>query len=164
MAAFSGIENRQSKISTFGNGYQRLTALLDGIAPEATSFRSRQDVWSINEMVIHLADLEAAAYLNFRVAVAEPTEGIVAFDKDLWAESLGYYSQPIDASLKLFRLLRASNYLLLKNIPQDAWLNTVNDPESGQITLEDLLDLYQNHFDRVMREIQNNADDWAKHS
>lgn len=113
-------------------------------------------------MVIHLADLEAAAYVNFRRAVAEPTDTIVAFDKDLWAESLGYYGQPYGASVKLFRLLRASNYLLLKNISQDVWLNTVNYPDNGQISLEDLLDLYEHHLYKVIEEIGNNREAWNK--
>ncbi|MBX7107442.1 MAG: DinB family protein [Chitinophagales bacterium] len=162
MTAFSSPEKRKSKISSFGNGYQHLTGLLQNIPEEVLSYRAHYDAWNINEMVIHLADLEATAYVNFRRAVAEPTESIMAFDKDLWVESLPYYNQPVEASLKLFRLLRASNYLLLKNISQDAWLNTVNYPDNGQISLEDLLDLYTGHFERVMREIQRNADDWQK--
>lgn len=163
MSAFSTPEKRKSKISSFGNGYQRLSDLLAGITEQIRSYRSHRDAWNINEMVIHLADLEGAAYMNLRRAVAEPTESIIAFDKDLWAESLSYYNQPIEASLKLFRLLRTSNYLLLKNLSQDAWLNTVNYPGHGQISLEDLLDLYQDHFDRVIREIESNVTDWIKH-
>ncbi|MBK9731805.1 MAG: DinB family protein [Chitinophagaceae bacterium] len=162
MSAFSTPEKRKSKINSFGNGYQRLSEMLHTIPEDVMSYRAHRDVWNINEMVIHLADLEAAAYVNFRRAVAEPTEDIIAFDKDLWAESLTYYNQPIDASLKLFRLLRTSNYLLLKNISHDGWLNTVNYPENGQITLEDLLDLYENHFETVIKEIQRNVDDRMK--
>src|SRR5580765_7863010 len=126
MTAFQDPEKRKEKIKLFGNGFQRLEEALSGIPESALNFRTRSDVWNINEMVVHLADLEAAAYVNFRKAIAEPTESILAFDKDLWAESLGYYGQPFDASLRLFRLLRASNYLLLKNISQDSWLHTVN--------------------------------------
>ncbi|MEO6442440.1 MAG: DinB family protein [Chitinophagales bacterium] len=164
MSAFSTPEKRKSKINSFGNGYQRLTQVLQNISEEVLLFRSRRDVWNINEMVIHLADLEAAAYVNFRRAVAEPTESIVAFDKDLWAESLTYYNQPLSASLKLFRLLRTSNYLLLKNLSQDLWLNTVNYPDNGQISLEDLLDMYERHFEKVIAEIHNNVNDWMTRS
>lgn len=162
MSAFSAPEKRKSKINAFGNGYKRLNGLLENISAEVLTYRSRSDVWNINEMVIHLADLEAAAYVNFRRAVAEPTESIFAFDKDLWAESLLYYNQPIAASIKLFRLLRTSNYILLKNLPKDAWLNTVNYPDNGQVTLEDMMDLYEGHFERVIKEISNNVDDWEK--
>ena len=160
MKGFSNSEKRKLKINSFGNGFRQLSLLLSTIDDAALTYRSKGDVWNISEMVIHLADLEATAYVNFRRAVAEPTEGIIAFDKDLWAEALPYYDQPMDASVRLFRLLRTSNYLLLKNISHDAWLHTVNYPEHGQISLEDLLDLYENHFERVMTEIQKNISEW----
>ena len=162
MTAFPDPERRKQKIKSFGHGYHRLEEVLQQIPGSAMGFRTRGDVWNINEMVVHLADLEAAAYVNFRRAIAEPTDNILAFDKDLWAESLEYYNQPFDASLKLFRLLRTSNYLLLKNISQDNWLHTVNYPDNGQISLEDLLDLYENHLGKVIAEIRHNAEAWEK--
>lgn len=162
MTAFPDPEKRKAKINSFGNGYKRLLEATEAVPEKALFYRSRRDVWNINEMVIHVADLEAVAYVNFRRAVAEPTEGILAFDKDLWAESLEYYGQPFDASMKLFRLLRASNYLLLKNISQDIWLHTVNYPDVGQISLEDLLDMYEQHLDKVIMEIGHNVEGWKK--
>jgi len=164
MTAFPDPEKRKLKIKSFGNGYQRLEDVVWLVPEEALFFRTRRDVWNINEMIIHLADLEAAAYVNFRRAVAEPTESIIAFDKDLWAESLGYYGQHFRSSMKLIRLLRASNYLLLKNISQDVWLHTVNYSEHGQISLEDLLDLYEQHHNKVITEINHNVEAWKKSS
>ena len=88
MKGFSNSEKRKLKINSFGNGFRQLSLLLSTIDDAALTYRSKGDVWNISEMVIHLADLEATAYVNFRRAVAEPTEGIIAFDKDLWAEAL----------------------------------------------------------------------------
>ena len=164
MTAFPDPETRKLKIKAFGNAYQKLEETVNSVPEDALFYRSRRDVWNINEMIIHLADLEAAAYVNFRRAIAEPTEVIMAFDKDLWAESLGYYNQPYQASMKLLRLLRTSNYLLLKNLSQDVWLHTVNYPEHGQISLEDLLDLYVQHHEKVISEIYHNVDTWKKKS
>ena len=147
------ISTREKKIQRFGSGFIRLTDELRQVPKEAIHFRTKKDVWNINEIVIHLADLEAGAYMNFRRAVAEPTQRIFAFDKDQWAESLAYYSHPFDSSLKLFRLLRANNYLLLKNLEELSWLHTVHYESHGQISLEDLLDMYEKHLDRAVHEI-----------
>ncbi len=160
MIASSDSHNRRAMLKLFGGGYHRLKEVLATVPKESLHFRSRRDVWNISEIIIHLADLEAVAYVNFRRAVAEPTDTIVAFDKDLWAESLAYYGQPFGSSIKLFRLLRASNYLLLKNLSEDVWLNTVNYPDNGQISLEDLLDLYENHLNKVIKEIIHNVESW----
>ncbi|MBA3648871.1 MAG: hypothetical protein H0W62_10050 [Chitinophagales bacterium] len=159
---FTSLLARKEKIKRFGNGYQLLQKVIQPLQREVLFFRARRNVWNINEIVIHIADLEAGAYVNFRRAIAEPTETIFAFDKDLWVESLGYYSQPLEASLKLFRLLRASNYLLLKNIPSDAWLNTVNYQRHGQISLEDLMDLYDQQLSKAFEEIEDIHSAWKK--
>lgn len=147
------ISTREKKVQRYGSGYTRLMEELNQVPADAILWRSKKDVWSINEIVIHLADLEAGAYVNFRRAVAEPTQRIFAFDKDLWAEQLPYYAQSHDTSLKLFRLLRASNYLLLKKMEEDSWLHTVYYEGHGLISLEDLLDLYDKHLDKAVHEM-----------
>src|SRR2546423_14135589 len=101
------ISTREKKVQRYGSGFIRLTDELRQVPKEAIGFRSKKDVWNINEIVIHLCDLEAGAYVNFRRAVAEPTQKIFAFDKDQWAESLFYYAEAFDSSLRLFRHLRA---------------------------------------------------------
>jgi len=147
------ISSRENKIKRYGSGFIRLTDELRNVPVETVSWRSKKDVWNINEIVVHLADLEAGAYVNFRRAVAEPTQRIFAFDKDLWAESISYYSQPYQGSLKLFRILRASNYVFLRSLDEDSWLHTVYYEGHGQIILEDLLDLYDKHLDKAVHEI-----------
>ncbi len=156
------ISTREKKIQRFGSGFIRLTDELRQVPKEAIDFRTKKDVWNINEIVIHLADLEAGAFVNFRRAIAEPTQKIFAFDKDQWAESLFYYSHPYDSSLKLFRFLRAGNYVLLKNLEERDWLHTVNYDGHGQILLEDLLDMYEKHLDKAIHEIALTAELYRK--
>ena len=156
------ISSRENKMHRYVSAFLRLTDERKQVPKEAIDWRSKKDVWSINEIVIHLADLEAGAYVNFRRAVAEPTQRIFAFDKDLWAESLPYYSQSHEASLKLFRILRASNYLLLKNLEEDAWLHTIYYEGHGQISLEDLLDLYDKHLDKAIHEVALTTELYSK--
>ena len=68
------ISTREKKIQRFGSGFIRLTDELREVPKEAFQYRTKKDVWNINEIVIHLADLEAAAFVNFRRAIAEPTQ------------------------------------------------------------------------------------------
>lgn len=147
------IATKEKKIQRYGSGYIRLTDELRQVPHEAIGYRTKKDVWNIKEIIIHLADLEAGAYVNFRRAVAEPTQKIFAFDKDQWAESLFYYGNSYYPSLRLFRMLRASNYVLMKNLEEHSWLHTVNYESHGQISLEDLLDLYEKHLDKAIHEM-----------
>ncbi len=156
------ITTREKKLQRYGDGYNRLLYELSQVPKDCFMYRQRPDEWSINEIVVHLADLETAAYVNFRRIIAEPTQRIFAFDKDLWAESLPYYGRALGPSLRLFRLLRASNYLLLKNMEPHFWLHTAYYENHGQITLEDLLDLYERHLDRAVHEIASISEVYAK--
>lgn len=158
------ITTRKEKLQLFGSGFMRLEEALNPVPEEAILFRTRKDVWNINEMLIHLADYEANAYIQLRRIVAESGIKYQEFNKDLWVESLNYYTQPYHTSLKLFRLLRASNYLLLKNADEDIWLHTVTHPEQGQIFLEDVVDLIDKNLNTVINLIEKNAADWRKAS
>lgn len=158
------ISTRKEKVQLFGTGYLRLAEALNSVPPEAILFRTRKDVWNINEMLIHLADYEANAYIQLRRIMAESGVKYQEFNKDLWVESLNYYTQPYNTSLKLFRLLRVSNYLLLKNADEDVWLHTVTHPEHGQIFLEDVADLIDQNLNTVITLIEKNAEDWRKTS
>jgi hypothetical protein len=158
------IPTRKEKLQVFGTGYQRLAKALDSVPPEAILFRTRKNVWNINEMLIHLADYEANVYIQLRRIVAESGVKYQEFDRDLWVESLSYYTQPFHASFKLFRLLRTSNYLLLKNAEEDVWLHTVTHPEHGQLFLEDVIDLIEANLNTVITLIEKNAEDWGKSS
>jgi hypothetical protein len=158
------IQTRKEKVQHFGTGYQRLAKALDSVPPEAILFRTRKNVWNINEMLIHLADYEANAYIQLRRIVAESGVKYQEFDKDLWVESLNYYTQPFHASFRLFHLLRTSNYLLLKNAEEDVWLHTVTHSEQGQIFLEDVIDLIETNLNTVITLIEKNADNWREAS
>jgi hypothetical protein len=88
----------------------------------------------------------------------------MAYNQDLWAKKLDYNNQNIDEALQLFKYLRSTTYTLLKEIPDDAWTNTVEHSENGIMTLEDWLETYDNHDMAHISQMKNNLKLWEKHA
>lgn len=144
---------RKLKLESFGHCYERLEAALSKTDRSKIKQHPNENDWSIHEVVIHLADIEANGYIRFRKAIAEPSKALSPFNPSLWCEELSYYEQDLNEALNIFKILRRSNYTLLKHLPDDSWLHTVHHPEHGLISTEDLLQIQDDHVNQQIERI-----------
>jgi len=144
----------KQKVDIFGRGYDELSAALKQIPREMWRRRPSPEQWSVHEIIVHLADSEANGYVRFRKGIAESGAPILAYDQVSWTEKLNYLDQNAEDSLELFKSLRNSTYAILKNLPDSTWQNTVNHPKRGIMTLENLLDLHNDHVSRHVGQIK----------
>jgi hypothetical protein len=61
----------------------------------------------------------------------------------------------VKQSLETFRRLRAENYELLKELPENAYGRTGNHTERGVITLGQMLEGYAGHAESHARQLQH---------
>lgn len=101
------------------------------------SFKPSPDRWSIHEIIVHIADSEANAYVNCRKLIAEPGKSIAAYDQDKWAAAFHHQEQSTEDALELFGRHRLSSYKLIKTLPGSVWLNPVGSLENETVTLHD---------------------------
>lgn len=150
----------QQKIDNYGRAYEKLVNTLEGIPREVWKYKPSQKEWSIHEVIIHLADIEANAVVRCLKGIAEPGGTIMPLDQDLWAERLYYHQQDADAALEVFRWLRIKHFQLLLMLPESTWQNAFNHPEGGLITLEQWLDNYSKHGDVHIAQIKRVYEQW----
>jgi hypothetical protein len=155
-------QERLSKIESYGQAYQRLVAGLKGFPREMWQFRSAPDLWTVHEILVHIADSEANSYVRCRRFIAEPGEGVMAYDEMGWARRLDYHARDPQEALELFRWLRQISYHLISTLPEKVWSNTVYHPESGVMTLEDWLDVYERHIPDHLAQMQEVYEEWLK--
>lgn len=106
------------------------------------------DGWSARMVVHHLADSETNSYLRLRRLLAEPAPTVIqGYDEARWAncETLGYEVLPVEASLEVFRAVRAASALLLDRVHPDDLERAGVHSESGEYTLRDWLRIYAEH-------------------
>jgi len=146
----------QKLLDVFLAGPKRLELAMEGLPADDWSAHPRPGKWSIQEIVLHLADAEIMGGARFRTALAEPGGRFVVYDQDTWASELGYVHASkrdvCDARL-LFAALRRSTGALLLALPPDAWHRSGTHPEWGTLTVRQLLMLFSDHSERHIEQI-----------
>ena len=101
--------------------------------------------WTPRMVIHHVADSEANSYVRLRRLLAEPAgTTIQGYDEAHWAEVL-HYDRPIEASLAVFRAVRAASAELLGTITDADLDRTGTHTDSGVYSLRDWLEIYAAH-------------------
>jgi len=153
---------RKEMIEQFGRGYDDLIDTLMEIPKEAWWFKSSDDKWSINEIIVHLVDSETHGYLRCRMALAESGHQIMAYNQQEWAARLNYNEKSTEDYLELFKWLRLTTYDLIAALPESEWEKYYMHPERGEETLEGWLTIYVNHVGGHIRQIKQNYEEWKE--
>ena len=153
---------RLKKIESYGTAYDQLLAALPQFPRDMWQYRAGPDSWTIHEIIVHIADSEANSYARCRRFIAEPGSTVMAYDEMAWARRLNYHAQSPEAAIGLFKLLRAASYELIKTVPEEVWANTIIHPESGVMTMDDWLDVYDRHVPEHIVQMQIVYAAWQK--
>jgi hypothetical protein len=153
---------RLQKIESYGAAYDKLMAALPHFPREMWQYRAKPEGWTIHEIVVHIVDSEANSYLRCRRFIAEPGLTVMAYDEMAWAQRLNYHAQSPEAALELFKQLRAASYQLIKILPEAVWANTIVHSESGVMTMDEWLDIYDRHIPEHIEQMQEVYTAWQK--
>ncbi len=149
-------------IEKYAAGYADLKKQLDEVPEEAIDFKPSEDAWSIREIVLHLTDSEAHAWVRGRKTVAESGTEICVYDQNVWVKELFYAQSDHEDALELFRLLRKNMASLLEKLPEETWHRYVIHPKTGKIKLYDWVILYTDHVASHIIQIHKNLYEYFK--
>jgi len=137
-------DERDQLIAEYKDGYSVLAAALLKITPEELDATLGPGQWSTRQIVHHLADSEMTAAVRFRLLVAEDHPAIKGYDQDVFSGRL-HYERPHEASLELFRAVRASTVELMGCLSEAEWLREGTHSEVGRFGLDTWLRIYAPH-------------------
>jgi hypothetical protein len=133
---------------------QRIASLVSGKDRERLMHRPAPDKWSVAEIVAHLADAEVATSWRLRQILSRNAVPIQAFDQNAWANAFDYAHRDPEASLELFRILRASNVALLQSVSRKLWDNYGVHEERGNESITHIVRLMAGHDLNHLRQIE----------
>ena len=133
---------------------ENLSKLLLGLDKQKLSKRPQPDKWSIAEILAHLADAEVVAAWRLRLVIGQNGATIQSFDQNVWADTFNYEHRDARVSLETFRVLRASNLLLLESIPEKFWENYGMHQERGKETVAHIVSMYAGHDLNHLRQVE----------
>lgn len=137
-------DQRSAKIARIAAFPPVLRQALAGLTDPQLDTPYRDGGWTVRQVVHHLADSHANAYLRFRWVVAEDNPTIKSYDQDVWA-TFADSRLPVEPSLAVIEGLHEKWAAFIESLPDDAWSRTALHPERGAIDLDDLLDVYSAH-------------------
>ncbi|HST04659.1 MAG TPA: DinB family protein [Chloroflexia bacterium] len=155
-------EERARIIEIFGNAYAELVHGIAAFPREMWDYRADFDPWTIQEIIVHIADSESNSFVRCRRLIAEPGSAVMAYNEEVWAKELNYAKQDADDALQLFRWLRGNTYNLIKTLPASTWANTVQHSENGIMSMDDWLDIYTAHVSDHLAQMKRIHEDWLK--
>lgn len=155
-------DERRHMLESFGRAPALLFAALRQFPKKMWLYKPMPERWSIHEIILHLADSEANSYVRCRRFIAEPGSLVFRIDAARWAGSLGYFHQSTREALEIIRRLRKMTHQLLITVPDSIWLNTVEHPRDGRISLEHWIGLEERHIPHHLQQMKANHEVWAK--
>lgn len=105
----------------------------------------RDGGWTVRQVVHHLPDSHANAYIRFKLALTEETPRIKPYDEARWAELPDGRTGPLAPSLSILDGLHARWTVLLRGMGDEDFQRTLEHPEHGVLTLDRLLGMYAWH-------------------
>jgi len=137
---------RMALIQHYRDGYRAVAEALARIPEnEMDLCRDPGDTWSPRRIVHHLADSEMTSALRLRRLIAEERPEIMAYDEQLWANSLYYDERPIGPSLDALAAARASTADILSRLTEAQWAREGTHSEVGGYSVETWLEIYAAH-------------------
>ena len=145
-------DQRTAKIARIAACPPALRAAVEGLSDEKLDTPYRDGGWTVRQVVHHVADSHANAYLRFRWVVAEDKTTIKTYDQDVWA-GFEDMQMPVAPSLTMLDGLHQRWVRFIETLPDEAWSRTAMHPERGEVSLEDFLNIYSEHGDKHVRQI-----------
>ncbi len=123
----------------------QFTVAIAALNEEQLHYKPNENEWSVHDIIIHMGDSEIGCFWRIRKTVAEENSLLPIYDEAAWQKNLAYEKQDRTLALNLFMALRTSTAALLRSLPDDAWQKTSTHPERGEMTLYDIFQLYVEH-------------------
>jgi uncharacterized damage-inducible protein DinB len=136
--------SRDEQIETLRQLPGKLRAAVDGLDDAQLDTPYREGGWTVRQLVHHIADSHANAYIRFKLALTEDSPTIKPYDEAAWA-LLPDSRMPVDVSLAFTEAVHGRLVALLESLSEADYQKTFRHPERGTVTLATNLAIYAWH-------------------
>ena len=145
LPATSLAADRAANIETLRMLPVRLRDAVSGLSDAQLDTPYRDDGWTVRQVVHHVADSHANAYIRCKLALTEDWPTVKGYDEAAWAELADSRLLPVDVSLALITALHYRWAVLLESLSDEDFQKGYEHPEYGSSTLVRALAMYDWH-------------------
>jgi uncharacterized damage-inducible protein DinB len=134
-------------IESFAAGGPTLRQAVQGLSREDLLARPGPGDWSIQELVIHVADSDDIAIDRMKRILTEDNPSLLNADENAYIARLLPEEQSLDDALTLFEVGRKQWSRVLRKLPDDAFARYGTHNRRGVLTLADMIEGYTRHVE-----------------
>ena len=138
-------------IEQFERGGEKLRRAIAGLSREDLLAFPVPGTWSIQQIVIHLADSELVGIDRMKRVIAEENPLLIGYDETKFSQRLFYEEQSAEGAVTLVDVSRREFAKVLRKLPADAFARTGIHNEVGKLTLGELVQKYVKHLDHHLK-------------
>jgi hypothetical protein len=143
--ASSMVGIRAAHIETLRLLPSRLRAAIAGLNETQLETPYREGGWTVRQVVHHVGDSHANAYIRFKLALTEDWPAIKPYDEAAWERLPDSRALPVENSLGFVEVLHGNWVALLDKLTDEDFRKGYVHPERGRQSLTDALALYDWH-------------------
>ena len=148
-------------IEIYAAGGQKLRTAVAGLSHDDLVAHPGPGAWSIQELVVHLADSDEIAVDRMKRIVTEDNPPLLYADETAYVERLFPDRQSLEDALTIFELSRRQWSRVLRLLPDDAFSRQGTHNRKGAVTLGGMVEGYIKHLDHHLAFLKANASGWA---
>ncbi len=131
----------------------QLEAAVRDLTPVQLTTRSLAGEWTVAQIVHHLADSHINAFVRVKLMLTEDRPTLKPYNQEAWAETAEAESAAIGGALDILRGLHERWVALFESLGDADWGRKALHPESGELTVDDILVTYANHGEAHLAQI-----------
>jgi hypothetical protein len=149
------VSERRAAIARVAALPAQVSVLVDGLSAEELTTAYDEGEWTIAQNVHHLCDSHMNSYVRCKLMATEEEPPLKPYDQDRWAALQDARAADLTASLALLSGLHARWVHFWETLPEDGWARTGLHASGKVVTLDDQLQLYaqhgEDHLDQMQR-------------
>jgi len=146
-------EARQAMLARLQQLPDAAEAAVRGLSDTQLDTPCGEGEWTVRQVVHHLADAHMNGFIRMKLILTEEQPTLKPYDQDEWAKLRDSAELPIRAALSILAGLHERWSGLLEALPEWSWRRSATHPETGIVTLDDLLVTYARHGEAHLRQI-----------
>jgi len=136
------------------DGVAELRLAVEGLTARQLRARPVAGMWSILEVLCHLADSDALFVDRMKRVIAEERPLLQFADPDQYVSALAYDVRDAQEEIELLGLMRRQMARILREQPIAAWARIGVHSRDGERTLEQLLQKAVSHLEHHLKFIR----------
>lgn len=143
-----------SIVDEYERGPEKLARALAGMSAADLQAAPIPGKWSTHQVVIHLADAEAAMIDRMKRILAMDQPPLLAWDENRFAARLHYDKQSSADALETIRLTRRQMARILRALSESDFNRAGVHNERGRQTLADIIRFAGSHLDHHLKFVE----------